>query len=193
MGPACARVGGKQGIAGWALLLQATAAAATALLLLYSSAPLWQAPPAGQPTQSRTAAAPSDAAPQLLYVLRGSNASDGLLAAFRKLQRELGAERTFLLFDDTRAAWPHGKTVRASSPRRPGSPNVVLFNESEGVAVMRGVEEEMQVRWLALAAWLYVNRVNPRCLHLGALDNVRWCTWHQHPADKEQSCHCPKR
>lgn len=132
----CAR--GKQGIAGWALLLQAAAAMATALLLLLSSAALRQAPPS-QP------AAPQGDAPLLLYVLRGSNASDGLLAAFQKLQWELGADRTFLLFDDTRGPWRFGNTVRASSSRGPGSPNVVLFNQAEGVATMRGVADEMQV------------------------------------------------
>lgn len=144
MGLARTCVGGKQGTAGWALLFQAAAAAATALLLLFTSTAVWQAAPR-PPTLSRPAA-PSNHAPQLLYVLRGSNASDGLLAAFQKLQRDLGADRTFLLFDDTRGPWPFGRAVRASSPRVPGSPSVVLFNKAEGVATMRGVADEMQVR-----------------------------------------------
>lgn len=148
--------GGRQGIASWALLLQAAAAAATALLLLCSGAALWQAAPAGQPALSRPTA-PKDAAPQLVYVLRGSNASDGLLAAFRKLQWDLGAERTFLLFDDSQGPWPHGEAVRASSPRSPGAPSVVLFNQSEGVAVMRGVEDEMQVGAAGRGCWLHAN------------------------------------
>lgn len=89
---------------------------------------------------------------KLLYVMHGHNASSTFLAAFQQLQRDLGSDRIFVVFDDTRRAWPFGDAVRMTQPRSSGSPNVLLFNRFEAMEVLGNVAEETQVR-LAASGW----------------------------------------
>lgn len=88
---------------------------------------------------------------RLLFVMHGHNASATFLTAFQQLQRDLGSDRTFVVFDDTRGAWPFGDAMRMTQPRSAGSPNVLLFNRSEAMDVLGNVTKETQV-WLLAGA-----------------------------------------
>ncbi|PRW56832.1 glycosyl transferase family 2 [Chlorella sorokiniana] len=122
--------------------LTAAVATAAVVLLLVSSRGLRRGACSSQRTVPLLPPAPNGS--QLLYVLRGSNATASLLASYQQMQRDLGADRVFLTFDDTHGPWPHGNATRMTSPRTPDSPHVLLFNQSEAEAVTAGVTEHMQ-------------------------------------------------
>lgn len=82
----------------------------------------------------------SNAAQQLLngstiFTLLASASTPGTLSVLRHMQRDLGAHRVFLLFDDTNSAWTALPAVRLTAQRGPAAPRVLLFNRSEADAV----------------------------------------------------------
>lgn len=66
-----------------------------------------------------------------LFMLQSSSATPNTLGLLRQLQRDLGANRVVLVFDDTHAAWKLTPTQRITEPRRHSSPSVLLFNQKE--------------------------------------------------------------